>query len=148
MWEIDNKLQILSLLQSLGLGVFYCLFYDLFKAVRLTVNLNAKAIFFQDIIYFAIISPLTFCFLLSVTNGEIRGYVFILASLGFFITRLTFSSIWLPVINIVLKIFLKFYRFLRINFDKLYKLIFSLSLTFVKFWQKIQKELKNVLKKA
>lgn len=148
MWEIDNKLQILSLLQSLGLGVFYCLFYDLFKAVRLTVNLNAKAIFFQDIIYFAIISPLTFCFLLSVTNGEIRGYVFILASLGFFITRLTFSRIWLPVINIVLKIFLKFYRFLRINFDKLYKLIFSLSLTFVKFWQKIQKELKNVLKKA
>lgn len=148
MWEIDNKLQILSLLQSLSLGVFYCLFYDLFKAIRLTINLNAKAIFFQDIIYFAIISPLTFCFLLSVTNGEIRGYVFILASLGFFITRLTFSRIWLLILKTVLKIFLKFYRLLRINFDRLYKLIFSWILSFVKFWRKNLERIKNCFKKG
>ena len=148
MWEIDNKLQILSLLQSLGLGVFYCLFYDLFKAVRLTVNLNAKAIFFQDIIYFAIISPLTFCFLLSVTNGEIRGYVFILASVGFFITRLTFSRIWLPVLETLLKLILKFYRLIRWIFDRLYKLIFSWILAFVKFWRKNLERIKNCFKKG
>ena len=148
MWEIDNKLQIISLAQSFGLGVFYCLFYDFFKAMRLTTSINAKAIFFQDIVYFAVISPITFCFLLSVTNGEIRGYVFILAGLGFFITRQTFSRIWLWVLKAIFKIVFRIYRFIKNNLDRLYNLIFRWSSVFIKFWQKNLERIKNCFKKG
>lgn len=93
MWEINNSLQLLSFFRSLVLGIMLCVFYDFIKSLRLTVNFSAVAIFLQDIVYSSVAAFVTFLFLLSVTNGEMRGYVIIGISAGFIMSRFTLSRL-------------------------------------------------------
>lgn len=93
MWEINNSLQILSFLRSLILGVLLCVLYDFIKSARLTVDFSDITIFLQDIIYSCISAFVTFIFLLSVTNGEMRGYVILGILVGFIISRFTLSRL-------------------------------------------------------
>ncbi len=151
MWEIDNKIQAVSLLQSVLLGVFFCIFYDFFKAYRLAAKPKRNVVFIQDIVYFIICAPLTFCFLLSVTNGEIRGYVFISAVLGFALTRLTLSRTIVKVLTAFFILLLKISKASNRLIDKISKLILKLfkriSLLYLKICKNIRKCFKKVLKK-
>ena len=93
MWEINNSLQLLSFLRSVVLGIFLCVLYDFIKSLRLTVNFSDIAIFLQDLAYSLVASFITFIFLLSVTNGEMRGYVMLGISAGFILSRFTLSRL-------------------------------------------------------
>ena len=83
MWEIDNNFQLISFLISCGVGVIYCLVYDILRAVRKSTNVTDGMVFLQDIVYFIIISITTFMLLTALSNGEIRSYVIIGLMLGF-----------------------------------------------------------------
>lgn len=101
MWEINNSLQILSFFRSLVLGILLCVFYDIIKSFRLTFNFSTIAIFLQDIIYSVIAAFATFLFLLSVTNGEMRGYVIVGILAGFILSRVTLSRILCKFLKII-----------------------------------------------
>lgn len=93
MWEIDNLSQLLGFLYSVALGAVFCLVYDLFRAVRAEIKFGAAAVFAADILYSVICAVLCFCFLLSVTGGEIRFFVLAGAAVGFAVSRFTVSRI-------------------------------------------------------
>ncbi len=148
MWEINNKLQIISLLESFALGVFFCVLYDFFKAYRLAANPKKNIVFIQDIVYFIICAPVTFCFLLSVTNGEIRGYVFVIAVLGFFMTRLTLSRLLLIILVAFFRLILRFSKALKDLTEKISKAFYSLFERISMVYQKISKKIRKCFKKG
>ncbi len=94
MWEINNGLQIIGLLRAALFGVIFALIYDILRALRRVNAFSDFAVFLQDILYFIIVSPILFFLLLSLTNGEMRLYVFIGVIIGFVFIRLTVSKIF------------------------------------------------------
>ena len=125
MWEISNGFQIIGFLRAFVLGGIFCLIYDFLRALRKSGVNSDSAVFWQDIIYFIIISPITFCFLLATTNGEMRAYFFIGMLVGFIGIRLTLSIIFLKVllkvITLYLKVFCKFKLVINLIFNHIYK---------------------------
>lgn len=93
MWEIDNLSQLLAFLYSAALGGIYCIIYDFLRALRKEIKFGTAAVFVSDILYSLICAVTCFCFLLAVTGGQPRGYVFAGAAVGFLVTRLTASPI-------------------------------------------------------
>ncbi len=145
MWEISNSAQAVTFLYSLILGLIFCVFYDILRAIRYAFKFNDLTILFQDIFYFVIISFITFIFLLSLTNGEIRAYVLIGILLGFIICLLTFSRFFTAVLKMVLLriklIFDKVGMFLYANFSKL-------GIFIEKIYKNIENSFKKGLKKV
>lgn len=123
MWEIDNNLQISAFLFSVVLGVVFEFFYDVFRALRRAVFHKNIFVFFEDIIYFCIISVLSFIYFLSVTNGEIRGFVLLGILLGFlglyFTLSRYISSALFVVIYWLIKLILSFKRAFYLLFSKI-----------------------------
>ena len=149
MWEISNKLQAVSFLYSIGLGVIYSAFYDVFRALRTVSNPKGIEVFIQDIIYFLIISFTTFIFLLSLTNGEIRVYILFGILLGFCGFYFTVSKYFLKMLSFVFKaIFLCFEKLnagLNWLFSKIECFISKFYKIVVTFFKKLLKMVKGLL---
>ena len=103
MWEIDNLSQLIGFLYSAALGGFYCVAYDILRALRREINLGTAAVFASDILYSVLCAITCFCLLLSVTGGEPRAFVFAGAAVGFVIIRLTVSRVLVFVFSKMLK---------------------------------------------
>jgi len=90
MWEITISNQIETGILSILLGIFCAFIYDFLRSISV---LFKKKIFvaFADILFCFIFSIITFIFLLSRTNGEIRGYVLFCEFSSFLIIRSIFS---------------------------------------------------------
>ncbi len=99
MWEINNGLQLLTFARSLGLGVIICLCYDVLRALRKVCSFSTVGIFLQDIIFSLLTGFIVFLFLLSVTNGEMRGYVLMGLGMGFVAGRLSISIVWFGILK-------------------------------------------------
>ncbi len=149
MWEISNQLQAVSFLYSMILGVIYCAFYDIFRAVRLVFKPKDWQVFLQDIVYFLIISFTTFIFLLSLTNGEIRGYILFGMVIGFCGFYLTVSKYFLPlckkIIWFVNWCFKKINNVLNWLFSKIESFILKFYKITVTFFKKLLKKIKGLL---
>ena len=74
-----------------GLGFLLGAFYDVFRVIRLLMRPSAKVVFFQDLLFFALSSVVTFLFALAVTGGELRFYLFLGLVTGFMAGRRFFS---------------------------------------------------------
>lgn len=91
MWEINVGDQSLTLLYSFALGALLCVCYDFIRAMRKNGLNSFAAVFFTDIVFWIISGFVTFIFLMSRTNGEIRAYVLVSELLGFVLFRITLS---------------------------------------------------------
>ena len=91
MWEINNLSQLLGFLYSAALGGGYCIVYDCLRALRREIKFGTAAVFVTDILYYFFCAVTCFCFLLSVSFGQPRAFVFAGAALGFIAARLTVS---------------------------------------------------------
>ena len=80
---ITNNGQLQELFLAGGLGFLLGAFYDVFRVIRLMMRSSAKVIFFQDLLFFALSSVITFLFALAVTGGELRFYLFLGLVTGF-----------------------------------------------------------------
>lgn len=114
MWEIDITFQIWGFLVSVILGSVFCILYDFFRALRKSFYFSDFLVFLQDIVYFIICGFTVFLFLLALTNGCLRVYVFFGIAVGFYITRITLSFL-----------FVKLFCFIILIFKKIYNLIYS-----------------------
>lgn len=92
MWEINITDQVYTFLFALLLGAFFCLFYDIIRAVRKADADSFASAFAGDIVFWVVSAFVTFLFLLARTNGEIRGYVLFAIALGFAAARFTVSG--------------------------------------------------------
>ncbi|MBR6502963.1 MAG: spore cortex biosynthesis protein YabQ [Clostridia bacterium] len=99
MWEISNNNQITTFLLSMVIGGFFCLIYDVVRAVR-KVGFNTTFIVnVTDILIWIIYAFITFMFFISRTNGEIRGYALVGEIIGFGFARITISKIWFVLLK-------------------------------------------------
>lgn len=72
----------------LFLGLFIGAVYDFFRFFRLVFK-NKAAVFLLDFLFFFIISPILFIFLLSYNNGQVMVYYFTASLFGFLVYILT-----------------------------------------------------------
>ncbi|MBR7071892.1 MAG: spore cortex biosynthesis protein YabQ [Clostridia bacterium] len=93
--------------------MIYCRLYDLFRILRKTVKQTVVSVFIEDLLFWLLITFLSFLFLLSRTNGEVRGYVLLGMSFGFVLCRLTISRLLVPAEIKILGAVLSFFAFLE-----------------------------------
>lgn len=136
MWEININQQILSFLYALAFGGLFSFLYDIFKALRLAHRFSSIAIFFQDIIYFIIISLISFCLFLALSNGEIRSYILFGFLIGAIIWRITLS-----------KFFVNIFKYFFLFNKKIFKIISSVFLRLEVNFEKILKKFEKIFKK-
>ena len=86
--------QTIAFLYSCAFGVALCVVYDLFRAVRLFFLLGRVWTAFLDVLYFFLAAVFTFAFFMAVTQGEVRGYLYLGEFLGWFLYYETVGS-WL-----------------------------------------------------
>lgn len=113
MWEISLNHQIVTVLLSVFMGAIFCLLYDNFKAVRLYFHFKTFWVFISDILFFVLLALIEFCFLLSRTAGEIRGFVLATELVGFFLCRYTLSKIYLKVLKLFLGLLNRIMRYVN-----------------------------------
>lgn len=140
MWEINNSLQLLSFARALILGIIICLIYDILRACRKIYNYSTVSIFLQDIIFSVIMAFSVFLFLLSVTNGEMRGFVLIGLALGFIFSRLSVSRLWFRFLKWLLSIIKYAFSWVSKSF---YRGFDFLRKNILFFYEKSVKTLKN-----
>ncbi len=143
MWEIDNNLQIITFIYSILLGVFFEVYYDIFRAIRKIRKQGILTIFIEDIIYFSSISVITFIFLIAFTNGEVRAYILIGILIGFLIIYKLFSKYILCVlefiINLIFKALLCVFMVYKRSFCKIYEIINTFLEKCINFLKKLLK---------
>lgn len=113
MWEINISDQIFTFLLSMVLGTMLCFFYDILRATRKAGINSFVVVFFGDLIFWIISAFITYIFLLSRTNGQIRGYVLMAQMFGFILFRISISPLFVKVLSIMLGKALIFLR--RVN---------------------------------
>ena len=148
MWEIDNALQLLGFFRSFCLGIIYCIFYDFFRALRKSVKHTSLSVFFEDIIYCFTLAVTLFLFLLAVTNGELRGYVFLGVIIGFLICRITVSKLFIKLLCFVLKLILKMFDYINRILSVIYRWFSLLFMRLFDMLSKIFKKVQNTFKKG
>ncbi len=138
---------MINFARSVVLGILFCLIYDIFRAFRKVIKYSPVSIFFQDLVYSLAIAFVTFTFLLSVTNGELRGFVFVGIGIGFIISRVSLSIVIVRffklVISIIYGLFSKVSKRFYTTFDRLIENICEFS---KKSGKDLKKLLKNVCK--
>lgn len=105
--SVANELN--TLLVSCVLGIAFGVIFDVFRAFRYGRAVSLKMVVFQDIVYFVIITVLTFETILSANGAELRLYMPI-ASLTMFLLYRTLLSkkilmAFVLIKNICFKIF-------------------------------------------
>lgn len=91
MWEISVYNQILTFAWSLVLGALWCFTYDIICSMRRVYVWARWIVFISDVLLWVIYAFVTFIFLISRTNGEIRSYVLLGEILGFLVFRIVAS---------------------------------------------------------
>ncbi len=150
MWEININLQLLGFIRSVALGAVFCLLYDVLRSYRKKFKCTDIAVFWQDIIYLILCAPITFCFLLAITNGELRAYVFLGIALGFFGCRFSISFIFIKIFSfcfsVLKRIFMLFSRVLKALFSWLDNFFGLVIRIFDKNFKKVANSFKKGLK--
>ena len=132
MWEISLNHQALTVALSAFMGIIFCLLYDIFKATRLFWKIKTVGVFISDILFFIIAALIEFCFLLSRSNGEIRGFILAAEVIGFIFCRFTFSKIYLKILIFLLNIIKKITVYIDNAFCKIINIIYKFSKNFLK----------------
>lgn len=81
-----------TIIVFLFVGLLIGAIYDIFRFFRLVFK-NKTAVFLLDFLFFFIISPIIFIFLLSYNNGQVRVYYFTAILFGYLIYILTLYRI-------------------------------------------------------
>ena len=99
------------------MGIFFGALYDFFRFFRLLFS-NKRADFFFDFLFFFIISPVIFIFLLSYNNGQVRVLYFTAILLGFILYILTVFRLTGYIAKPVTSFFRRFMKKRLNNFKK------------------------------
>ncbi len=74
-------------------GVNLGLFFDLFRVIRGLLRSGTISTPLLDLLFWALVTPVLVLYIILANWGELRGYVVIGLSLGFFFYRLILSSL-------------------------------------------------------
>ena len=122
--------------------------YDVIRALR-TVCMNSYlAITVVDITLWIVYALITFIFLISRTNGEVRGYVLLGELIGFGLTRISISKFICSVFGFVFKKLKCFLRKTNTVLNSFYEKVEANVLKALNLLIKMLKTAKKLLKNA
>ncbi len=151
MWIFSNNDQLFSFGVSLIAGIIFCIGYDVLRGIRKAVPHTAVALFFEDVIFFALSGVCTFLLLLALSCGEMRGYILLGELLGALLFNFTLSRYFRSFITYLTRIYLKVRRLIADLFERircfLSKVFESIKQILLKISEKIKKCLKNILQR-
>ena len=129
---------------SFPAGFLLGAYYDVFRVLRLALKSGKRAIFFQDVFFFASAAVITFLFALAVTDGQLRFYVFLGEGAGFAAYYFTIGRMVMrfagAAIRTVLRVWKLFWNAVRFPLSLLWKLLRPL---FSQAWHFLQKILEK-----
>lgn len=141
--------QVRNFLLSLGFGFLVGIFYDVFRILRMVVSSGKIAVFIGDVLYVTLSAAATFLFLLTVNDGQVRGYILMGELIGFLIWYISFGTFAVRVtgkIAAALKKALRgVFRIILYPFNKLFGV---LRRFLAKFSEKGQKKAKKIANKS
>lgn len=147
MWEIDSVEQLLGFLYSAALGGIFCLGYDILRAVRAETFFSNFCIFVQDVVFSLASAVVCFLFLLGITGGELRSFVFVGLIAGFVAVRLTVSKIFFMILKKTVKFFYTLKKLISELFCRIFSLLFVISgkmkCKIIIFFKKFSKDAKK-----
>ncbi len=130
-------------LQSCLLGVSLGIIYDCFRVFREIVPCKKVAVFFQDLLFFAIVTLCTLVFWVGINKGQLRLYLIVGEAFG---SWLYFQSISRIVFWLVCQMIHFVKRFLRFLFRPI-KRLFSRFSNFLQKKTAQWKQLKKIFVK-
>ncbi len=92
-------------LYAFGFGFLLGILYDVFRTLRMIISGSKGFTLFMDLLYFAVCTFLTFCFVLAVDSGRIRIYVAAGEILGWFVYYFSFGAIAVRASNAAVSLF-------------------------------------------
>ena len=146
MWIVSNNNQLISFLVSVLFGVFFCLFYDILRSIRIIGYKSVLGIAVQDVFFCVAAAFITFMLMLRYTCGEVRFYIIFAVVLGFAVCNYTISPFFRGLLTFILKKICLVFGAINKVFKRLK---FKTVLLFDKihiFLKKYAKTLKNHLK--
>lgn len=93
-----------NFLYAFGFGFLLGILYDVFRTLRMIISRSKGFILFMDLLYFAVCTFLTFCFVLAVDSGRIRAYVALGEILGWLVYYFSFGAIAMRISNSVVSL--------------------------------------------
>lgn len=140
---VDNLGQTYDFLIAMLLGACLGVVYDTFKILRL-VGLRSKlAVFFEDLIFFAICTVAMFSYYMQFTDGKFRIFAFVAAVLGFIAYFKTLEKLVFFVVKKLYNLSVKIFGFL---YKKIvYPPLRLLKKLIVKCTNKAKKFLKRII---
>ena len=150
MWQISNYNQVISFFIAAAFGICTGIAADVLYAFRKIHKPGAVIVFFQDVLFFAILGIFTFFLQTALTSGEIRLYLLVGILLGYTLFKFTLSRyirrMFVAVIAFFYKAISVIKHWIFVIFKAIYmfcKRIFEKMLAICK---KIFKYLKKILK--
>lgn len=111
------------------LGFLIGIIYDFFRFFRLVFK-NKRAVFLLDFLFFIVISPIIFIFLLSYNNGQVRAFYFTAILFGYLVYILTFyrltGFVFRPIALFFQKILKKALKSLKKGLQYIKKLYYNM----------------------
>lgn len=89
-------------------GIFFGLFYELLRFLRLLIKHNAVAVFIEDIFFFAVCAFVSFVISMSVGIGYFRIYYIVFEVLGAFLYFVTVGRFINKLLKKVVRVIKKF----------------------------------------
>jgi spore cortex biosynthesis protein YabQ len=137
MGYIDVPFQIITFLFSLLLGGCFCIIYDVVRVLHKFYANGFLEVLVIDILYWLIITVVSFCFLVIRCHGMIRGYVFLGCLIGFLVVRLTISNYLIKIFSVICN-----------TINKFLSIVKTIINTILSFVEKLFKKMKIVVKKG
>jgi len=115
--------QTITFLYAVALGILLCAVYDVFRIIRIAFGARHIAVFVEDLIFSLIALILTFVFVITFNNGEVRFFVLIGELLGFTIYYFTVGRAVMKLSKAIINLIKKLFRFVFTPFAKLFKAV-------------------------
>lgn len=128
-------------LYAFGFGFLLGILYDVFRTLRMIISGSKGFTLFMDLLYFAVCTFLTFCFVLAVDSGRIRIYVAVGEILGWLVYYFSFGAIALRASNAAVSLFKRL-------FSAIFKPIKRLSEKILRKFGKIEDFCKKNIRKS
>ncbi len=97
--NVNTNEQVMTFVLSMGLGFLFCLLYDILRVFHRLWLKGFFEVFVSDILFWFVLSVVTFCFLIIRCQGSVRGYVLIGQLLGFSVARITVSRFFVKALT-------------------------------------------------
>lgn len=115
--------QTTSFLYAMALGAVLSVVYDVFRIIRVAFGGRRTAVFVEDLIFSLVALVLTFVFVISFNNGELRFFVLIGEFFGFVICHYTIGRIIIGFSRMIINGIKWFLNLVFTPFIKLFKKI-------------------------